>query len=187
MSNKPTNNVKDDVIILITTTLTFIIMLGVMWWQHNKINQYRDELYNRPVIRDTTTVEKRDTLWRDSIITSKPKVIHKTDTVFSDGNIHLLSKAFTDTITSDKKDTLTYTAKVTGYAITGDTVHPILDDITFRVKAHTITNTVTNTITNTVYIKEKEKFKLKIRPTIAVGYDPFRNQVSPTVGIGITY
>lgn len=187
MSNKPTNNVKDDIIILITATLTFVIMLGVMWWQHDKINQYKDELYNRPVIRDTTTVEKRDTLWRDSIIASKPKIIHKTDTIFSDDSLSLVAKTYGDTITTQDKDTVSYIATVQGYALKGDTVHPKLDNITFKTKTHTITNTVTNTITNTVYLKEKEKFKLKIRPTISIGYDPFRNQVSPTVGIGITY
>lgn len=134
------------------------------------------------------TVIDVDSIWKEMYVFNVPKTIlvpSKTDSIWKE-------RITNDSIRNDT--TLQVTSKT--YDIDNDTVgahvvvsgvNPKVDSITIwsRKITHTIDRTVTKTITKT--IPNTTSKRLKIYPSLGVGYGVFGKKLDMYVGIGVTY
>ena len=135
-------------------------------------------------VTDTVTIERSDTLYDTTeLIQFFPKPVFDTifrwDTVRKDTPIPYVQKTYKDTITEDDGATVEYTASVSGY-------NPSLDTLRFRLSYPVITNEITNTVTNTEYVTKKQS-RLGFGVNVSAGYGFFSKQPDIYAGVGLTY
>ena len=174
---KLTNNT-----LLCVATILVAICLVVMHYQNKTIQDFKNLIEQI----DTTVTIKRDTIWKDTLITEKefvPKYITKikTDTLYkSNGDTVQLvteSKRFDKTLTIDK-DTADLEIYTTG-------IETSLDSLKMALKTHH--EVITNTVTVTKYIEKPKTIwnRIHIQPQVTSGYDLINKQWGITAGIGV--
>ena len=176
---KLTNNT-----LLYVATIFVAVCLVVMHYQYKTIQDFKNLIEQT----DTSATIKRDTIWRDTLITETqfvPKYIKKLkrDTVYTkDGNTLELareSKRFDKRLTIDK-DTADIEIYTSG-------IETSLDSLKMALKTHT--DVVTNTTTITKYIEKQKTFwkRFHIQPQVTSGYDIINKQFGITAGIGVGF
>ena len=176
---KLTNNT-----LLYVATILVAVCLVVMHYQYKTIQDFKNLIEQT----DTSATIKRDTIWRDTLITETqfvPKYIKKLkrDTVYTkDGNTLELareSKRFDKRLTIDK-DTADIEIYTSG-------IETSLDSLKMALKTHT--DVVTNTTTITKYIEKQKTFwkRFHIQPQVTSGYDIINKQFGITAGIGVGF
>ena len=176
---KLTNNT-----LLYVATILVAVCLVVMHYQNKTIQDFKNIIEQT----DTSVTIKRDTIWRDTLITETqfvPKYIKelKRDTVYTkDGNTLELareSKRFDKRLTIDK-DTADIEIYTSG-------IETSLDSFKMALKTHT--DVVTNTATITKYIEKPKTFwkRFHIQPQVTSGYDIINKQFGITAGIGVGF
>ena len=176
---KLTNNT-----LLCVATILVAVCLVVMHYQNKTIQCFKNIIEQT----DTSVTIKRDTIWRDTLITETkfvPKYIKelKRDTVYTkDGNTLELareSKRFDKRLTIDK-DTADIEIYTSG-------IETSLDSLKLALKTHT--DVVTNTTTITKYIEKPKTFwkRFHIQPQVTGGYDIINKQFGITAGIGVGF
>ena len=176
---KLTNNT-----LLCVATILVAVCLVVMHYQYKTIKDFKNIIEQT----DTSVTIKRDTIWRDTLITETkfvPKYIKKLkrDTVYTkDGNTLELareSKRFDKRLTIDK-DTADIEIYTSG-------IETSLDSLKMALKTHT--DVVTNTTTITKYIEKPKTFwkRFHIQPQVTGGYDIINKQFGITAGIGVGF
>lgn len=176
---KLTNNV-----LLYVATILVAVCLVVMHYQNKTIQDFKNLIEQT----DTSATIKRDTIWRDTLITETqfvPKYIKelKRDTVYTkDGDTLELareSKRFDKRLTIDK-DTADIEIYTSG-------IETSLDSLKMALKTHT--DVVTNTTTITKYIEKPKTFwkRFHIQPQVTSGYDIINKQWGITAGIGVGF
>lgn len=176
---KLTNNV-----LLYVATILVAVCLVVMHYQNKTIQDFKNLIEQT----DTSATIKRDTIWRDTLITETkfvPKYIKelKRDTVCTkDGDTLELareSKRFDKRLTIDK-DTADIEIYTSG-------IETSLDSLKMALKTHT--DVVTNTTTITKYIEKPKTFwkRFHIQPQVTSGYDIINKQWGITAGIGVGF
>ena len=176
---KLTNNT-----LLCVATILVAVCLVVMHYQYKTIQDFKNLIEQT----DTSATIKRDTIWRDTLITETqfvPKYIKKLkrDTVYTkDGNTLELareSKRFDKRLTIDK-DTADIEIYTSG-------IETSLDSLKMALKTHT--DVVTNTTTITKYIEKQKTFwkRFHIQPQVTSGYDIINKQFGITAGIGVGF
>ena len=176
---KLTNNT-----LLCVATILVAVCLVVMHYQNKTIQDFKKLIEQT----DTSVTIKRDTIWRDTLITETkfvPKYIKelKRDTVYTkDGNTLELareSKRFDKRLTIDK-DTADIEIYTSG-------IETSLDSLKLALKTHT--DVVTNTTTITKYIEKPKTFwkRFHIQPQVTGGYDIINKQFGITAGIGVGF
>ena len=176
---KLTNNT-----LLYVATILVAVCLVVMHYQNKTIQDFKKLIEQT----DTSVTIKRDTIWRDTLITETkfvPKYIKelKRDTVYTkDGNTLELareSKRFDKRLTIDK-DTADIEIYTSG-------IETSLDSLKLALKTHT--DVVTNTTTITKYIEKPKTFwkRFHIQPQVTGGYDIINKQFGITAGIGVGF
>lgn len=176
---KLTNNT-----LLCVATILVAVCLVVMHYQYKTIQDFKNVIEQT----DTSATIKRDTIWRDALITETqfvPKYIKKLkrDTVYTkDGNTLELareSKRFDKRLTIDK-DTADIEIYTSG-------IETSLDSLKMAFKAHN--EVVTNTTTITKYIEKPKTFwkRFHIQPQVTGGYDIINKQFGITAGIGVGF
>ena len=176
---KLTNNT-----LLCVATILVAVCLVVMHYQNKTIQCFKNIIEQT----DTSVTIKRDTIWRDTLITETkfvPKYIKelKRDTVYTkDGNTLELareSKRFDKRLTIDK-DTADIEIYTSG-------IETSLDSLKLALKTHT--DVVTNTATITKYIEKPKTFwkRFHIQPQVTSGYDIINKQFGITAGIGVGF
>lgn len=176
---KLTNNT-----LLCVATILVAVCLMVMHYQYKTIKDFKNLIEQT----DTSATIKRDTIWRDTLITETqfvPKYIKelKRDTVYTkDGNTLELareSKRFDKRLTIDK-DTADIEIYTSG-------IETSLDSLKMAFKTHT--DVVTNTTTITKYIEKPKTFwkRFHIQPQVTSGYDIINKQFGITAGIGVGF
>ena len=176
---KLTNNT-----LLCVATILVAVCLVVMHYQNKTIQDFKNLIEQT----DTSVTIKRDTIWRDTLITETqfvPKYIKKLkrDTVYTkDGNTLELareSKRFDKRLTIDK-DTADIEIYTSG-------IETSLDSLKMALKTHT--DVVTNTTTITKYIEKPKTFwkRFHIQPQVTSGYDIINKQWGITAGIGVGF
>ena len=176
---KLTNNT-----LLCVATILVAVCLVVMHYQYKTIQDFKNLIEQT----DTSVTIKRDTIWRDTLITETqfvPKYIKelKRDTVYTkDGNTLELareSKHFDKRLTIDK-DTADIEIYTSG-------IETSLDSLKMALKTHT--DVVTNTTTITKYIEKPKTFwkRFHIQPQVTSGYDIINKQWGITAGIGVGF
>lgn len=176
---KLTNNT-----LLCVATILVAVCLVVMHYQNKTIQCFKNLIEQT----DTSVTIKRDTIWRDTLITETkfvPKYIKelKRDTVYTkDGNTLELareSKRFDKRLTIDK-DTADIEIYTSG-------IETSLDSLKMALKTHT--DVVTNTTTITKYIEKPKTFwkRFHIQPQVTGGYDIINKQFGITAGIGVGF
>lgn len=176
---KLTNNV-----LLYVATILVAVCLVVMHYQNKTIQDFKNLIEQT----DTSSTIKRDTIWRDTLITVTkfvPKYIKelKRDTVYTkDGDTLELareSKRFDKRLTIDK-DTADIEIYTSG-------IETSLDSLKMALKTHT--DVVTNTTTITKYIEKPKTFwkRFHIQPQVTSGYDIINKQWGITAGIGVGF
>lgn len=176
---KLTNNT-----LLYVATILVAVCLVVMHYQNKTIQDFKNLIEQT----DTSATIKRDTIWRDTLITVTkfvPKYIKelKRDTVYTkDGDTLELareSKRFDKrlTINKDTADIEIYTSGI----------ETSLDSVKMALKTHT--DVVTNTTTITKYIEKPKTFwkRFHIQPQVTGGYDIINKQFGITAGIGVGF
>ena len=176
---KLTNNT-----LLYVATILVAVCLVVMHYQYKTIQDFKNIIEQT----DTSATIKRDTIWRDTLITETqfvPKYIKelKRDTVYTkDGDTLELareSKRFDKRLTIDK-DTADIEIYTSG-------IETSLDSLKMALKTHT--DVVTNTTTITKYIEKPKTFwkRFHIQPQVTGGYDIINKQFGITAGIGVGF
>lgn len=176
---KLTNNT-----LLYVATILVAVCLVVMHYQNKTIKDFKNLIEQT----DTSATIKRDTIWRDTLITETqfvPKYIKelKRDTVYTkDGDTLELareSKRFDKRLTIDK-DTADIEIYTSG-------IETSLDSVKMALKTHT--DVVTNTTTITKYIEKPKTFwkRFHIQPQVTSGYDIINKQWGITAGIGVGF
>ena len=176
---KLTNNT-----LLCVATILVAVCLVVMHYQNKTIQCFKNLIEQT----DTSVTIKRDTIWRDTLITETkfvPKYIKelKRDTVYTkDGDTLELareSKRFDKRLTIDK-DTADIEIYTSG-------IETSLDSLKMALKTHT--DVVTNTTTITKYIEKPKTFwkRFHIQPQVTGGYDIINKQFGITAGIGVGF
>ena len=176
---KLTNNT-----LLCVATILVAVCLVVMHYQNKTIQCFKNIIEQT----DTSVTIKRDTIWRDTLITETkfvPKYIKelKRDTVYTkDGNTLELareSKRFDKRLTIDK-DTADIEIYTSG-------IETSLDSLKMALKTHT--DVVTNTTTITKYIEKPKTFwkRFHIQPQVTSGYDIINKQFGIIAGIGVGF
>ena len=169
--------IKIFIIVIVTAAVTAILLSP--WLSRERFNSKTNTI---------DTVIDVDSIWKEMYVFNVPKKILvpiKTDTVYQE-------RITKDSIRNDT--TLQVTSKT--YEIDNDTVgahvvvsgiNPNVDSITIwsRKITHTIDRTVTKTITKT--IPNTKSKRLKIYPSLGVGYGVFGKKLDMYVGIGVTY
>ena len=176
---KLTNNT-----LLYVATILVAVCLVVMHYQYKTIQDFKNIIEQT----DTSVTIKRDTIWRDTLITETqfvPKYIKelKRDTVYTkDGDTLELareSKRFDKRLTIDK-DTADIEIYTSG-------IETSLDSLKMALKTHT--DVVTNTTTITKNIEKPKTFwkRFHIQPQVTGGYDIINKQFGITAGIGVGF
>lgn len=175
-------------ILLIIGTVIMMFLLGVMFFQHKELEEYRD-IINKI---DTTTVVRVDTFYKTKTYTdSVPKYITKwktkTDTLYRENDtiphiIQLKGKTYSNTITEDK-DTITYQAHISGYDLDNKD-YPRLDSINLSLR-HFITST--NTTTTQVIKVPQKRSKWHLSPSVGIGYGVVNKQWDAYAGVTLGY
>ena len=184
----PNNQMKDKsiYILLFIGTIVMTFLLVVMFFQNDKLNQYKDIIDNI----DTTTVIKTDTVYQTKTVTDTvpkyiTKTIHKTDTLYKDSVPHIITlntKTFENTVT-ENTDTITYHAHLSGYDLDNKD-YPRLDSINFTLR-HQITQT--NTVTTQVIKVPQKRFKWHLSPSVGLGYGVVNKQWDAFLGVSLGY
>lgn len=176
---KLTNNT-----LLCVATILVAVCLVVMHYQNKTIQDFKNLIEQT----DTSVTIKRDTIWKDTLITETkfvPKYIAtiKTDTLYkSNGDTVQLateSKRFDKRLTIDK-DTADIEIYTSG-------IETSLDSLKMALKTHT--DVVTNTTTITKYVEKPKTFwkRFHIQPQVTSGYDIINKQFGITAGIGVGF
>lgn len=176
---KLTNNT-----LLCVAMILVAVCLVVMHYQNKTIQDFKNLIEQT----DTSVTIKRDTIWRNTLITETqfvPKYIKelKRDTVYTkDGDTLELareSKRFDKRLTIDK-DTADIEIYTSG-------IETSLDSVKMALKTHT--DVVTNTTTITKYIEKPKTFwkRFHIQPQVTGGYDIINKQWGITAGIGVGF
>lgn len=169
--------IKIFLLVIVTAAVTAILLSP--WLARERFNSKTNTI---------DTVIDVDSIWKERYVFNVPKTILvpiKTDTVYQE-------RITKDSIRNDT--TLQVTSKT--YEIDNDTVgahvvvsgiNPKVDSINIwsRKITHTIDRTVTKTITKT--IPNTTRKRLKIYPSLGVGYGVFGKKLDMYVGIGVTY
>ena len=171
--------IKIFLLVIVTAAVTAILLSP--WLSRERFQSRTNSIRNDTVI-------DVDSIWKEMYVFNVPKTIlvpSKTDTIYQE-------RITKDSIRNDT--TLQVTSKT--YDIDNDTVgahvvvsgiNPNVDSITIwsRKITHTIDRTVTKTITKT--IPNTKSKRLKIYPSLGVGYGVFGKKLDMYVGIGVTY
>lgn len=176
---KLTNNT-----LLCVATILVAVCLVVMHYQNKTIQDFKNLIEQT----DTSATIKRDTIWRDTLITETqfvPKYIKelKRDTVYTkDGDtleLAIESKMFDKRLTIEK-DTADIEIYTSG-------IETSLDSLKMALKVHH--EVVTNTTTITKYIEKPKTFwkRFHIQPQVTGGYDIINKQWGITAGIGVGF
>ena len=176
---KLTNNT-----LLCVATILVAVCLVVMHYQNKTIQCFKNLIEQT----DTSATIKRDTIWRDTLITETkffPKYITKinTDTLYkSNGDAVQLateSKRFDKRLTIDK-DTADIEIYTSG-------IETSLDSVKMALK--TYHEVVTKEVEITKYIEKPKTFwkRFHIQPQVTGGYDIINKQFGITAGIGVGF
>lgn len=176
---KLTNNT-----LLCVATILVAVCLVVMHYQNKTIQCFKNIIEQT----DTSVTIKRDTIWRDTLITETqfvPKYITKTktDTLYkSNGDAVQLateSKRFDKRLTIDK-DTADIEIYTSG-------IETSLDSVKMALKTHH--EVVTKEVEITKYIDKPKTFwkRFHIHPQVTGGYDIINKQFGITAGIGVGF
>lgn len=174
--------------LLVIGTVVMMFLLGVMYYQDKRLQEYRNILENI----DTTTVTKTDTVYQTKTYTDTiPKYITKTitkrDTLYQQNDstphiVELKHKTFYNTVTEDK-DTISYQAHISGYDV-DSTDYPRLDSINLSLR-HFITQT--NTTTTQVIKVPQKRSKWHLSPSVGVGYGVVNKKADVYLGVSLGY
>lgn len=176
---KLTNNT-----LLCVATILVAVCLVVMHYQNKTIQDFKNLIEQT----DTSVTIKRDTIWRDTLITETkfvPKYIKelKRDTLYTKYGDTL--ELAIESIRFDKR--LTIDKDTADIEIYTRGIETSLDSIKMALKKHT--DVVTNTTTITKYIEKPKTFwkRFHIQPQVTGGYDIINKQFGITAGIGVGF
>ena len=166
--------IKTFLIVIVTAAATAILLSP--WLAKDRFKNVRHTTIDTVIERDTVT--KVDSIWNERYVFKVPKTIlvpSKTDSIRNDSTLQVTSKTYD--IDNDS----------VGAHVVVSGINPRVDSMSIwaRKMTYTIDRTVTKTITKT--IPNTTSKKLKIYPSLGVGYGVFGKKLDMYVGIGVTY
>lgn len=164
--------IKIFILVIVTSAITALLLSP--WIERKRFNSRTNTI---------DTVIDVDSIWKERYVFNVPKTIlvpSKVDTIYQER----ITKDTTLQVTSKTYDIDNDTV---GAHVVVSGVNPKVDSINIwsRKITHTIDRTVTKTITKT--IPNTTRNRLKIYPSLGVGYGVFGKKLDMYVGIGFTY
>ena len=165
--------IKIFLLVIVTAAVTAILLSP--WLARERFPSRHPTV---DTVIDVDSFTKVDSIWNERYVFKVPKTIlvpKKTDSIRNDSTLQVTSKTYD--IDNDS----------VGAHVVVSGINPRVDSMSIwaRKMTYTIDRTVTKTITKT--IPNTTSKKLKIYPSLGVGYGVFGKKLDMYVGIGVTY
>lgn len=182
--------------LFIGAVITVIILFAALLYEHHTLQGAIDVIQEQERTiellknQKTETIIKRDTIYQEKVVYTKPpqqpkeKIVYDTVYIPSDQPLFLVTKTFQDELLQGNL-TINYQADVMGYQRKGEENLPTITSMAVKVRYPETHQETETTTTQTIVQPQRKRLKPIILPTIGVGYDPIHNTIAPTVGISI--